>query len=85
MSVSEICQIVISLGFLTTSVVLCLSVRRVCLLSQDLADICDWLSEVVGWVEDSGFEGPSCASRDDAAPNGHSAPHAGVRPKAGRE
>ena len=57
MSVSEICQMVTAFGFLTTCVVLCLSIRQVCLLSQDLADICNRLSEALGWIEDSGFRG----------------------------
>ena len=52
MTVSEICQMVIAFGFLTTSAVLCLSVRQALLLGRDLTDLCERLFEAVERLED---------------------------------
>ena len=47
MSISEICQIVVSLGFLATATVLCLHSRFLYWIGKDLSDSCGKISKAL--------------------------------------
>ena len=47
MSISEICQIITALAFLTTAAVLCLQSRYLYWISKDLSDSCDKIYQEV--------------------------------------